>query len=220
MGSARDVSECGSGDACADAVAGSAAGGAAGGSAVGSGRRSPAGCPARTRPRRRACRPAVGTRWFREAGGMPPISPAAAVGPLPVVRRARGDRDPARAAAAGCARSPAGSAGRRRRSRGSCAATRRPAAGGWSIGPRPRSGTPSGARGRPKVAKLAANERLRDVRAGPARRRRSHGPTASRCRARRCGGSAGGTGAAQDRRWAKAWSPEQIAQPAAGRLPR
>ena len=64
---------------------------------------------------------------------------------------------------------------------------------------------------RPKVAKLAANDALRqyvqDRLAGaiaqPGRR--------SRCRARRCAGSAAGTAAAQDRRWATSWSPEQIA---------
>jgi hypothetical protein len=43
--------------------------------------------------------------------------------------------------AAGFARSLGGSAGRRRRSRASCAATSRPVAACWSTGPRPRSGT-------------------------------------------------------------------------------
>ena len=35
-------------------------------------------------------------------------------------------------------------------------------------------------------------------------------PDGRRCRARRCGGSVGGTARRQDRRWAKSWSPEQI----------
>ena len=39
---------------------------------------------------------AVGVRWFREGGGMPSVTLAAAVGAVPVVRRAGGDRDPAR----------------------------------------------------------------------------------------------------------------------------
>ena len=52
----------------------------------GSGRRSRAGCRAR-RPRVAAgVSPAVGTRWFREGGGMPIGQPGAAVGALPVVR--------------------------------------------------------------------------------------------------------------------------------------
>ena len=45
-------------------------------------------------------------------------------------------------AAAGCARSPAGSAGRLRRSRASCGATRRRVAAGWTIARQRRSGMP------------------------------------------------------------------------------
>ena len=45
---------------------------------------------------RRACRRPVGVRWFREGGGMPSVTLAPAVGAVPVVRRARGDRAPAR----------------------------------------------------------------------------------------------------------------------------
>lgn len=39
---------------------------------------------------------AVGVRWFREGGGMPTVTQPPAVGALPVIRRARRDRDPAR----------------------------------------------------------------------------------------------------------------------------
>jgi hypothetical protein len=53
-------------------------------------------------------------------------------------------------ATAGYVRSPGGWAGLRRRSRGSCAATLRPVAVGWSIGPRPPSGTPIGVPGAPR----------------------------------------------------------------------
>ena len=39
----------------------------------------------------------VAFRWFRHAGGVNPCLSPDGVGPLPVVRRARGDRAPARA---------------------------------------------------------------------------------------------------------------------------
>jgi hypothetical protein len=50
--------------------------------------------------------------------------------------------------------------------------------------------------GRPKVAKLAANQRLRTM-CSSGWRARSRGPTAWRCGARRSGGSVGGTGVAR-----------------------
>ena len=63
---------------------------------------------------------------------------------------------------------------------------------------------------RPKTAKLAANERLRDYvqerLAGEVA-----GPTGSRWARRRRRGRAAGKPRRQDRRWATAWSPEQIA---------
>jgi hypothetical protein len=49
-----------------------------------------------------------------------------------------------------CARPRGGWGGPRRPSPGSCAATPRPVVGGWSIGPRPRSGTPTGVPGAPR----------------------------------------------------------------------
>ena len=87
--------------------------------------------------------PAVGTRWFRESGGMAPVT-----------------RQPYRGATChsksekrlhscapktmGCARSRDASAVMHRRFRGSCVATPRPAAGVWTTGPRLRSGMPTG----------------------------------------------------------------------------
>ena len=113
----------------------------------GSGRRSLAGCRARTPAVEAGVSPAVGVRWFREGGGMPSVSagPGCRGGTCrsPSVRRSRSCAP----AGAGCARSRVSSAGRRRRSRGSCAATRRPAAAGSSTGPRRRSGMPTGGPG-------------------------------------------------------------------------
>ena len=159
---------------------------------------------ARWRP---ACRRRSGRGGSAKAGGMPPISLGPVVGALPVVRRARGDRDLARAGA-GCVRSLGGWAGRRRRSRASCAATPRPVVAVWSIARRPPSGTPSGApgarrsRSSPRTTRCGSTCRTgsrvintgRDGRSGPQVRwiGRRHG--------RR-----------QDRRWATSWSPEQIA---------
>ena len=151
----------GSGWPAGDAVAGPPAGWAARGSAAVLGD-----------DRRGRLERGGGDRGWGVAGGRCPVVPrgwrdavdlslAPAVGPVSVVRRARGDRDPACAAGAGCARSPAGLVVRRRRSRGSCGATRRRAAAGSSIGPRPRSGMPSGALGGRRSAKLAANDALR-----------------------------------------------------------
>jgi len=83
--------------------------------------------------------PAAGSRWFRERGGMPPLSlPRCPAGICrsPSVRRSHccGRRTSA------SARSRGSWAGTGRRSRGSCAATPPPGAGGWSTGHRWRSG--------------------------------------------------------------------------------
>ena len=112
----------------------------------GSGRRSLAGCRARS-----------GGGGGRVGGGRRPVVSGGwrdavrharrAVGAVPVVRRAGGDRDLCAPAALGCGRSRVGSAARRRRSPGSCVATPRLAAAGSSIAPRPRSGMPTCARG-------------------------------------------------------------------------
>jgi IS30 family transposase len=153
--------------------------------------------------------PAVGTRWFREGGGMPTVSPAPLSGRfLSFVEREEiavlhaqgyGVRETARR----LGRSPSTVSRELRRN----AATRgggleyRATTAQWHADRRPR---------RPKVAKLAANGALRqyvqdrlsgtiaapDGAAVP-------GP-AVRWIGRR-------HGRRQDRRWATSWSPEQIA---------
>jgi hypothetical protein len=109
----------------------------------------------------------------------------------------------------GCVRSPDDWAGRRRRSRVSCAATRPHVAVVWTIGPRPRSGMPSEGRG-DRIAKLAANEQLRqyvqDRLAGTVMApdgRPVPGPDVRWIGRRH--------GRRQHRSWALSWSPEQIA---------
>ena len=154
--------------------------------------------------------PAVGARWFRESGGMPSISLAPLSGrylsfaereEIAILRaQGVGVREIARRLGRVAVDDLAGAAPQRRDPR------RRV----WSIGPRRRSGMPTGAPRRPKVAKLAANDALRAVRAGPARRRghraRRRGGAGSRCALDRAASRA-----PQDRRWATSWSPEQIA---------
>ena len=162
--------------------------------------------------------PAVGARWFRHAGGMPPIRLA------PVSERylSFAEREElaimhaqhlgVREIARRLGRSPSTVSRelRRNASTRSHTVTYRASTAQWHADRRAS---------RPKVAKLAANDRLRayvqerlagmiarpdgELVLGPrvtwAGRR--HGPRA-------------------DRRWATAWSPEQILEPAAGRLPR
>jgi Helix-turn-helix domain len=92
---------------------------------------------------------AVGVRWFRESGGMAPITHA----PLSGRYLSFAEREEiALLQARDCGvRDIARQLGRsHQRSRESCAATRRPAAAVWSIGPRPRSGTPTGGPGVPR----------------------------------------------------------------------
>src|SRR5215218_7865958 len=90
--------------------------------------------------------PAVGTRWFREGGGMPTVSPARLSGRfLSFVERE--EVAVLHAQGYGSAKPLGGWAGLRRRSRGSCAAMLRPVAVVSSIGPRPPTGTPIGVPG-------------------------------------------------------------------------
>jgi IS30 family transposase len=151
---------------------------------------------------------AVGTRWFREAGGMPPISLA----PLSGRYLSLAEREELAILKAGgagvrqIARQLGRSASTVSRELRRNAATRSGSAGyravtaQWHADKRAR---------RPKVAKLAANDRLRDYvqeRLGGKIERpggeRVAGPTV-RFIGRRHGRRA-------DRRWAKSWSPEQI----------
>ena len=75
----------------ADEVAGGA--GVIGGrSSASSGGRSPRGCSTEEAARAVGVSQAVGGRWFRHGGGMPPFDLVAAVGPVSVVRGAGGDR--------------------------------------------------------------------------------------------------------------------------------
>src|SRR5512132_2064459 len=153
--------------------------------------------------------PAVGTRWFREGGGMPTVSPAPLSGRfLSFVEREeiavlQAQGYGVRGTARRLGRSPSTVSRELRRN----AATR---AVVWSIGPRPPSGTPIGVPG--------------------ARRWPSSQPTVrcdGTCRIDSSGTITAPDGAAvagpavrwigrrhgrrQDRRWASAWSPEQIA---------
>ena len=84
--------------------------------------------------------PPVGGRWFREGGGMPPISLA----PRSARFLSFAEREEIailRAQGAGCATLPVGSGEPRRLSHVSCVATRRLGAAVWRIGRRLRSGT-------------------------------------------------------------------------------
>lgn len=133
---------------------------------------------------------AVGSRWFRDGGGMPPILVGPALGALPLVCRAGRDRDPSRP---GCERAwdLAVSAVPRRRSRGSCAGTHRHAVTRSCPERRRRSGTPSDARAArrsrswPRTSGCASTCRIGSP-------ERSSGRTASRCPGRTCGLAADG----------------------------
>ena len=152
---------------------------------------------------------AVGTRWFRDAGGMPPLT----LSPLSGRYLSFAEREElailhaqhlgVREIARRMHRSPSTISRELRRN----AATRgnelayRATTAQWHADRRAR---------RPKVAKLAANDRLRDYvqdrLAGTIARPDGElvpGPTV-RFKGRRHGRRA-------DRRWAKSWSPEQIA---------
>ncbi len=174
----------------------------------GSGRRSPGGCRARTPPRRSACPKRSGhVGSVRLAGCRRSPWPRfrAAICRSPSGRRSRSCTH----SKSGYARSPAVSAGRRRRSRGSCAATHRLARIAWTYRASTAQWHAERRASRPKVAKLAANDRLReyvqDRLAGTIVRPDGElvpGPEV-RFIGRRHGRRA-------DRRWARSWSPEQI----------
>jgi hypothetical protein len=93
-----------------------------------------------------------------------------------------------------CGRSPAVWGVVRRRSLGSCGATRRPAAGAWTTGPRSRSGMLTGRPADPNCANSPPTTGCGSTcKTGwPAR---SALPTAARWLGPRCGGSGGATGA-------------------------
>jgi hypothetical protein len=99
---------------------------------------------------------------------------------------------------------------KRRQSPGSCGATPPPEAAAWSIAQRQRNGTPSGPLATQSKGSLRSTRHCKpmwrndwpaslSLQAGPGSR-----PGRARERPRR--------GPRQDRRWATAWSPEQIAR--------
>ena len=149
--------------------------------------------------------PVVPSRWRRE-----PMSAADGVGPLPVVRRARGHRALATRRGSVCGRSPAGWAGPVDDLAG--AAPQRVDADvaarvqGVDRAVARRAACP------PPEGREAGHQRAAPrLRAGPARRRRPSARRPSR---------SGPDGPAwkgrnkphrKDRRWVQAWSPEQIA---------
>jgi IS30 family transposase len=153
--------------------------------------------------------PAVGTRWFREGGGMPTVSRAPLSGrylsfaereELAILRaQAVGVRETARQ----LGRSPSTISRELRRN----AATRggrlayRATTAQWHADRRAE---------RPKVAKLAANQRLRSYvqerLAGEITR-----PDGTAVRGPAVGWIGRRHGRRKDRRWAHSWSPEQIA---------
>ena len=202
-----------------DAVAGSAARWRGERSGSGSGRRSRGALTSEDAAVEAGVSPAVGGRWFRESGGMPTVSQAPLSGrylsfaereEIALLRaQGRGVREIARRLRPLAVDDLAGAAPQRRDAR-----RRR-----WSIGRRPRSGTPTG---------------------GPGARRPRSSPPTSRCASyvqdrlsgavtRPDGSAVAGPevrwigrrhGRRQDRRWATSWSPEQIANRLRARLPR
>ena len=154
--------------------------------------------------------PPVGGRWFREGGGMPPISLAPRSAHYLSLRSGKRSRS-CELRAPGCATLPVGSGEPRRLSRESCVATRRLGAAVWRIGRRLRSGTAPDVPSARRSPKLAANDRLRsyvqDRLAGTVMAEDGTpvpGPNVGSWSGRR-------HGRRQDRHWATSWSPQQIA---------
>ena len=173
----------------------------------GSGRRSLAACRARTRQYGRLS-PAVGSRWFRQAGGMPPVMLAPLSGRyLSFAEREEiailhaqelGVREIARRVG----RSPSTISRELRRN----ASTRTYAA---ATGQRRRNGTLNSAPAAPRSASSRRTTRCASTcRTGSAAR--SPGQMARPCPGR-CPLDRRRHGRRADRRWARSWSPEQIA---------
>src|SRR6266568_2092571 len=154
--------------------------------------------------------PAVGTRWFRQAGGMPPITQSALSGrylslaereEIAILRaRGCGVREIARRAGRS-ASTISRELRRNAATRGECLEYRATTAQ-WHAGRRAR---------RPKAAKLAVNGPLRryvEERLAGAVRRPDDGACVDGPDVRWIGRR---HGRRKDRRWATAWSPEQIA---------
>ena len=99
---------------------------------------------------------------------MSPVEPGGAVRAVPVVGRAGGDRGPGAAPGRACGRSPVGSAGRRRRSAVSCAATLRSGNGAPVPGERGPVRRPIARARRPKTGEAGRAPAAARVRAGQA----------------------------------------------------
>jgi hypothetical protein len=183
----------------------------------GSGWRSPGECRARTPALRLVCPQRLARAGSATAGGSGRSAWPRCLGGTCRLPNGRRSRSCAPGGAAS-AISPDVPPGRRQRSRGSCAGTPRPAAAGWSTGPRRSSGMPTGGH--------AARRSRNSLRTRPCgsmcktgSRALSPRQTAGRCRARTGAGSDAGTGAertgAGPGRGARA-----DREPAAGRVPR
>ena len=156
---------------------------------------------------------AVGTRWFRKAGGMPPSMFGLSAKPLCGRYVSFAEREEIallRVRATPCRRSLAGSGEWHRQSPESCGATPPPEAAASRIVRRQRNGTPS-ALLPPKAGEACAQRGVKNLCRGTVGWRRCGserapvpGPVVS-SKSRR-------HGPRKDRRWANAWSPEQIAR--------
>ena len=153
-----------------------------------------AACRARTRPPRLACRRRLAAGGSATVAGCRLCRWPRCRGAICRSLSGRRSRSCTRSVS-GCARSLAGWAVRRRRSRGSCAATRRRASHAVEYRATTAQWHAERRASRPKVSKLAANDASARVRAGAARRRDRSGRTAGPCRGRRCASSVAGTAA-------------------------
>ena len=150
--------------------------------------------------------PAVGSRWFRQAGGNATDLAGFGVGAV-ICRLPNGKRSPFFMRRVwGCARSVVALVVARRRFRGSCAATRQLVVVVWFIGQRQRSGTQSGvpaARSSPSwppTTNFATTWRIVWVVRSPAQ-------MVSWCPGPQVRWAGRRHGRRADRRWATSWSP-------------
>ena len=180
-------------------------------------KRSLAGLPARRLRRRPGCRGRSASGGFVRVAGCRRSRWARRRRGISVSRSVRRSRCCV-PRAAGCGRSRGGWAARRRRSRGSCAATPPRAAAGWITALRRRSGMPS-CGPPPQAGEARDNDRLREYvqerLAGS-----SAAPRRARLPARGSLGTGGVTDAARTAAGVAAWSPEQISDRLRVGLPR
>ena len=163
---------------------------------------------------------AAGSRWFRHGGGMPTVE----LTPLSGRYLSFAEREEIAILTRAGRWASGRSLGRLGRAPSTISARAAPQRGHprracSSIGRRSRSGRPSWLLGDRRQRSSSPNERLRDYvqdrLAG-----RSTVPMGPRWPGRRRSWKGRNKPHRGDRRWATAWSPEQISQPAQGRLPR